>query len=217
MYHLQVPNKAQGFPIASLSGYIVISSLEPRIHHMCSTHCARVCVSVSVSVCVWVCACVRASTLPCFSFSQYISFLSRNILAIALQHYVSALQWSESAMCMCILSCSVISDSLWPRGLKPARLLYSLWPHGLKPARLLCPWHFPGKILQWVVTSFSRRSSRPRDRSSCIARQVLYRSTTWIHVYPLSWIFLLPPIPPRGSLQILHFKLLQQSRTPPRW
>ena len=30
-----------------------------------------------------------------------------------------------------VLSCSVVSDSLWP--------------HGLLPARLLCPWTFPGK------------------------------------------------------------------------
>ena len=32
---------------------------------------------------------------------------------------------------MCVLSCSVMS--------------YSLQPHGLYPARLLCPWDFPGK------------------------------------------------------------------------
>ena len=31
----------------------------------------------------------------------------------------------------CMLSHSVASDSLWP--------------HGLQPARLLCPWNFPGK------------------------------------------------------------------------
>ena len=31
----------------------------------------------------------------------------------------------------CVLSCSVMSDSLWP--------------HGLKPTRLLCPWDSPGK------------------------------------------------------------------------
>ena len=30
-----------------------------------------------------------------------------------------------------MLSCSVLSDFLWP--------------HGLQPTRLLCPWHFPGK------------------------------------------------------------------------
>ena len=31
----------------------------------------------------------------------------------------------------CMLSCSIMSDSLWP--------------HGLQPARLLCPWVFPVK------------------------------------------------------------------------
>ena len=37
----------------------------------------------------------------------------------------------------CVLSHSVVSDSLWP--------------HGLEPARLLCPWDFPGKStgLRW--------------------------------------------------------------------
>ena len=36
-----------------------------------------------------------------------------------------------TCMCVCTLSCSVVSDSL--------RL------HGLWPTRLLCPWNFPGK------------------------------------------------------------------------
>ena len=38
------------------------------------------------------------------------------------------------SVCVCTCAsacCSVVSDSLWP--------------HGLKPARLLCPWNFPGK------------------------------------------------------------------------
>ena len=33
--------------------------------------------------------------------------------------------------CVLCVSCSVMSDSLWP--------------HGLQPAKLLCPWDFPGK------------------------------------------------------------------------
>ena len=37
----------------------------------------------------------------------------------------------HSFVCVCMLSHSVMSDSLWP--------------HGLYPARLLCPWNFPGK------------------------------------------------------------------------
>ena len=35
--------------------------------------------------------------------------------------------WTQSCCCA-VLSCSVVSDSLWP--------------HGLQPARLLCPWGF---------------------------------------------------------------------------
>ena len=42
-------------------------------------------------------------------------------------------------------SCSVVSDSLRPCG--------------------LCPWDFPGRVLEWVAISFSRESSWPRDRT----------------------------------------------------
>ena len=54
--------------------------------------------------------------------------------------------------CVCVVcgSRSVVSDSLWPRG--------------LQPARLLCPWNSPGK-------NTARGTSQPRDRTlgSCIA------------------------------------------------
>ena len=47
----------------------------------------------------------------------------------------------------------------------------TLWPHGLKPARLLCPWASLTRVLEWVAIFFSRRSSPPKDqtRVSCIA------------------------------------------------
>ena len=65
--------------------------------------------------------------------------------------------------CFCAVLCSatsVVSDSLRPCG--------------LQPARLLCPWDFPGRILEWVAMPSSRGSSQPRDRTlissvSCIA------------------------------------------------
>ena len=46
--------------------------------------------------------------------------------------------------CVCSVLCSVVSDSLWP--------------YGLQPARLFCPWNFPGKntgmgshsLFQWI-------------------------------------------------------------------
>ena len=55
------------------------------------------------------------------------------------------------------VSCSVMSNSFWP--------------HGLQPARLLCHGILQARILEWVAISFSRGSSRPRDqiRVSCIA------------------------------------------------
>ena len=39
--------------------------------------------------------------------------------------------FSASSPPVCVLSRSVVSDSLWP--------------HGLQPTRLFCPWDFPGK------------------------------------------------------------------------
>ena len=53
-------------------------------------------------------------------------------------------------VCVCV-SHSVMSDSLWP--------------HGLKPTRLLCPWNSQAGILEWVAMPFSSGSSRPRDRN----------------------------------------------------
>ena len=50
---------------------------------------------------------------------QWASFLAR--------FFTITLHWPH----VCVLSCSVVSDSLRP--------------HGLKPARLFCPWDFPGK------------------------------------------------------------------------
>ena len=48
----------------------------------------------------------------------------------------------------------------------------SLWPHGLHPTRLLCPWNSLGKkILEWVAIPFSKGSFQPGDWTlvSCTA------------------------------------------------
>ena len=39
----------------------------------------------------------------------------------------------------------------------------SLWPHGLEPARLLCPWDSPARILEWTIIPFFRGSSQPQN------------------------------------------------------
>ena len=54
------------------------------------------------------------------------------------------------ALCVCV-SCLVMSDSLWPYGLEPARSLY--------------PWILQARILEWVAISFSRGSSWPKART----------------------------------------------------
>ena len=69
---------------------------------------------------------------------------------------------SSQRMCVCV-SRSVVSDSLWP--------------HGLQPTRLLCPWDFPGKgtgvgchfLLQGI---FPTQESNP---GLLHCRQILYR------------------------------------------
>ena len=55
----------------------------------------------------------------------------------------------------------------------------SLWPHGLGPTRLLCPWNFQARILEGVTFSSSRGASQPRDQThvcwvSCIGRLIFY-------------------------------------------
>ena len=71
---------------------------------------------------------------------------------------------------MCLHSCSVVSNSLWP--------------HGLQPARLLCPWDFSGKStgvgchfrLQGI---FLPQGSNAYLCVSCIGTQILYHWVTW--------------------------------------
>ena len=63
------------------------------------------------------------------------------------------------ALHTCVLCGSVVSDSVRP--------------HGLKPAKLLCPWILQARILEWVAMPSSRGSSRPRDRT-CVSYVYLH-------------------------------------------
>ena len=73
----------------------------------------------------------------------------------------------------CLRSFSVILVVVVVWSLSRVRLL---WPHGPQPARLLRAWNFQARILEWVVISFCRRSSQPRDWTpvSCFAGRFLY-------------------------------------------
>ena len=76
--------------------------------------------------------------------------------------------------CVCVLSWSVLSDSLRPHGLQPS-------PR--KTDRLLCPWDYPGENTG-VGCHFLFQGIKPRDWTriscgSCIGRWILYQWTTW--------------------------------------
>ena len=62
-------------------------------------------------------------------------------------------------------SCSVVSDSLWP--------------HGLQPTRLLCPWDFPGKCtgvgchcLLWSHMPYVQKKQNINNRSNILTNSL---------------------------------------------
>ena len=67
---------------------------------------------------------------------------------------------------LCV-SCSVMSDSLWP--------------HGLQPARLLHPWDFPGKYTGVGCHGLLQGISLTQGWNPCllIGRRILYHGASW--------------------------------------
>ena len=71
----------------------------------------------------------------------------------------------------------------------------SLWPHGLQPARLLCPWDFPGKnagvgcyfLLQGIFPTQGSNPGLPHCRQIlyCLSHQGSPKILEWV-VYPFS-------------------------------
>ena len=60
----------------------------------------------------------------------------------------------------------------------------SLRPHGLQPARLPCPWDSPGKNTGVGCHLLLQEIFLPRDRThsscvSCVSRWILYHRATW--------------------------------------
>ena len=81
---------------------------------------------------------------------------------------------------ICVHVCSVMSSSLQPHRLQPARLLYS--------------WILLTRILEWVAISSSRKPSRYRTRVSCLSYIVGEIFTTeplgnhcFTYVYLVKW------------------------------
>ena len=91
----------------------------------------------------------------------------------------SSLPSSLFSTCTCV---KVVSDSVWP--------------HGLQPARLLCPWDFPGKntgagchfLLQGI---FPTQGLNPRLLSLWNSRQILNHWATWEAHYLVHYMIFL--------------------------
>ena len=73
---------------------------------------------------------------------------------------------NREALCVCV-SCSVVSNSLWP--------------HGLRPVRLLCPWNSPGKNTGVGCHSLLQEIFLTQGSNPCLlhCRWILYHWATW--------------------------------------
>ena len=93
-------------------------------------------------------------------------YIRSRITRIRLAQVLLGARGSWKPMCwwVCVCAYSVVSDSLRP--------------HGLEPARLLWPWNLLGRTLEWAAISYSREPSWPRDQThtsgvSCPVMQTL--------------------------------------------
>ena len=78
------------------------------------------------------------------------------------QWYISK-TWFHSSVKVPLMSHCGSSQTLLSECHVAAVVSNSVQHYGLQPASLLCPWNYPGRILEWVAISFSRGSSWPRD------------------------------------------------------
>ena len=80
--------------------------------------------------------------------------------------YVIYFFWGKNrktmCVCVCVRCCFCLVTSVMSNSIRPYRL---------QPARLLSPWDSLGEVLEWVAIPSSRGSSWPRNRTpvSCIA------------------------------------------------
>ena len=152
--------------------------------------------------------------LPCFSHSfWWLPAIFGLPWFVAPSNFCLCLHMAYSSMCLCPKFSPLIRtpDTGFSESENSSVVSDSLPPHGLQPARLLSPWNFPGKntgvgshfllqgifpnqgsnpgllhcrqilhrlshqesagILEWVAFHFSRGSSWPRNQTgvSCIA------------------------------------------------
>ena len=89
--------------------------------------------------------------------------------------------WCRSHLSDLLWVTAVVRGRIWCVCVSRSVVSHSLWPRGLQPARLLCPLNFPGKNTGVDCHFLLRGSFLPRDWTyvSCFIRRILYRWATW--------------------------------------
>ena len=98
--------------------------------------------------------------LTVYLIQRYLTFVKTHLNVYSNGCYLLHVHYS--------VSCSVVSDSLWP--------------HELQPARLLCPWDLPGKntgvgchsLLQGIFLTQGLNPFEPSNPGLPHCRQILY-------------------------------------------
>ena len=144
----------------------------------------------------------QAKRVPCecYSFHSNTQFRSEEEMGDFLLPDV--LQYRGDSFIQCWLedSCELL---LWTLVLRCSIMSDSLWPHGLYPARLLCPWDFPGKN-NGMGCHFLLHGILSTQGSNLLLGRILYHWAIWeahLIIRRLSEkIFL------KGALPNLHFE-----------
>ena len=116
-----------------MCAYVCMSVCLCVCMYVCMCACVCLCVCVCLSVCVCVHVSLSVCTCMCVCVCLYVCICVYECMCVYLCVCLSV--YMCVCMCVCLYVCvrahSVLSDSLQP--------------YGLQPARLLCLWNFPGK------------------------------------------------------------------------
>ena len=134
---------------------------------VCVSVCLSVCVFVCLHVCVSVCVCVCVCVCKCNLFD----LLDKSF-------------WQGAGVCVsvsvCVCLCLCVSRLVMSN---------SLQPHGLEPARLPCPWNSPGRNTGVDCHSLLQRSFPTQRWNPGLLhrRQTLY-CLSYREVYSFIWL-----------------------------
>ena len=98
----------------------------------------------------------------------------------SIQGSVRILLGSDIPLCLPCLS--LMQASTWLGVVVVLIVSDSVWPCGLQPTRLLCPWNFPGRNTGGRCYFLLQGPSWPRDWNlhlSCIVRRILHHGAIW--------------------------------------